>query len=101
LRLPEISPWVASALALAGHTEQSREILKNLQDAAQKRYVPPTYFATIYLTLGNTEQGLDWLEKTVDEHDQWVFWIHADNYYNPLRSHPRYQALLRKMNLEP
>jgi tetratricopeptide (TPR) repeat protein len=93
--------YVGWAFARAGRIDASRELLKELQDLAQKAYVPPSPFALIYLGLGETDQAFDWLEKTVDEHDQWFFFIHADNSFDPLHSNPRYHALLRKMNLEP
>jgi hypothetical protein len=37
----------------------------------------------------------------VEEHDDWVFFFNAGPYADPLRNNPRYQALVRKMNLEP
>jgi len=47
------------------------------------------------------DRGFDWLEKTVDEHDGMFLHLHVDPIYDSLRSHPRYQILLRKMNLKP
>ena len=41
------------------------------------------------------------MEKAVEVYDTQIYFIHANNFYDPLRSHPRYRALLRKMNLEP
>jgi eukaryotic-like serine/threonine-protein kinase len=93
--------YVGWAFARAGRIDASQKLLKELQDLAQKAYVPPSPFALICLGLEETDQAFDWLEKAVDEHDQWIFFIHADNSFDPLRSHPRYHALLRKMNLEP
>ena len=47
-------------------------------------------------------QGLEWMEKGVDERDLLlVTALKTEPSYDPLRSHPAYQALLRKMNLEP
>ena len=75
-------------------------ILKELEDLAQKGYVMPSDFALIYLGLGEIDQGFDWLEKAVDEFDQAIFLYLGTATFDPLRSHPRYKALLRKMNLE-
>ena len=43
---------------------------------------------------------LDYFEKAVEEHDSMPFLFHVHPFFDPLRSHPRYHALLRKMNLE-
>jgi hypothetical protein len=75
--------------------------LQELQELARKAYVPPSSFASIYFGLGEIDRGFDWLEKAVDERDGLIVHIHVDPGYDPLRSHPRFQALLRKMNLEP
>jgi len=57
--------------------------------------------AAIYRGLGEVAQALEWLEKGVDERDMVVVnALKTELGYVPLRGHPRYQALLRKMNLE-
>jgi hypothetical protein len=61
--------------------------------------VLPSSFALIYVGLGENDLGFDWLEKAVDDHDQWIFFVHADNSFDSIRSHPRSHALMRKMNL--
>ena len=96
-------PWDSSvvAYALAGRIGEARKLLEELQDLAQKAYVPPWSFAVIYFGLGEIDRGFDWLEKAVDERDALILHFHVDPTYDPLRSHPRYPALLRKMNLEP
>jgi hypothetical protein len=58
--------------------------------------------AAIYRGLGEVAQAFQWLEKGIDERDMVVVTaLKTEPGYNPLRGHPRYQALLRKMNLEP
>jgi hypothetical protein len=49
----------------------------------------------------STDKGLDWFEKAIDTHDGLISHGHLFPIYDPLRSHPRYHALLRKMNLAP
>ncbi len=46
--------------------------------------------------MGEFEKALDWFEKSVDEQ---AVLSHLFPSLDPLRSHPRYHALLRKMNL--
>ena len=50
--------------------------------------------------LGDVDQVLEWLERAVEERDAPVICgLKSERRYAPLREHPRYQALLRKINL--
>jgi hypothetical protein len=64
-------------------------------------YVQPFAMAAVYRGLGEVDQALDWLEKGVEERDMiTVGGIKSEPRYTIMRGHPRYHALLRKMNLE-
>jgi hypothetical protein len=52
----------------------------------------------VYRGLGETNLALDWLERAYEERDPWMPWIKVDPTSDPIRSHPRYQDLLRRMN---
>ncbi len=88
------------AYAIAGRGTEAREILAELQDLAKKEYVSPYGFAQIRLGLGEIEECLNWLDKAVEEHSSLIYLLGVNPVFAPLRSHPRYRALLRKMNLE-
>jgi eukaryotic-like serine/threonine-protein kinase len=100
-RIPLVLGILGSAYAKAGRNEEARKVLAELQDLAGKAYVLPTAFAWIYLALKEIDHCFDYMEKAVEERDQWIFHMILDSSLDPFRSHPRYQALLRKMNLEP
>ena len=65
--------------------------------------MPPWSFAMIYMGLGETEKAFDWFDKAVEERSPiiLIYSFHMFPNYEYLRSHPRYKALMRKMNLEP
>jgi hypothetical protein len=46
------------------------------------------------------DQAFAWLEKGLEERDAMILTLTTDPGWDRLRSEPRYQALLRKMNLE-
>jgi tetratricopeptide (TPR) repeat protein len=92
---------LGSAYARAGHIEQAQHMLSELSKLRQKGYVPNISFAYTYFALGDIDQGFDWLEKAVDECYAGIVQVTVNPIYDRLRSHPRYHALLRKMNLEP
>jgi hypothetical protein len=41
---------------------------------------------------------MSWLERAYEEHDQWMVYINSDPGWDALRSEPRFQALVRRMN---
>ena len=86
--------------ATAGRIEEARRLLKELQSREQKAYVAPSSFAYIHLALGEFDNAIDWLEKMIEERDAQFLHMGISPIIAPLRSHPRYRALLRKMNLD-
>jgi hypothetical protein len=51
-----------------------------------------------YLVAGAYDLAIDWLEKAYGEHDPILPYLGLPH-FDPLRSNPRFQDLLRKMNL--
>jgi adenylate cyclase len=72
-----------------------------MRELALNTYVPPSGFARIFLALGKIDMCLDWVDHAFEERDYQILHMHINPAYDRLRSHPRYHALLRKMNLEP
>jgi hypothetical protein len=62
--------------------------------------VPSFSFAVIHQGLGEMDKALDWYEKAVDEREPLMLQFNVHPNYDPVRAHPRYPALLRRMNLE-
>jgi tetratricopeptide (TPR) repeat protein len=55
--------------------------------------------ANNYMYAGDTARALDWLEKAVAQHSPNAPYVNSDPLWDPVRSDPRFQELLRKMNL--
>jgi len=90
------------AYGLAGRAADARRLLEELELRRRSSYVAPSSMAMIYRGLGDLEKGLEWWIRGVEEHDMvLVQSLKTEPGYDALRSHPAYQALLRKMNLEP
>ena len=51
------------------------------------------------MRLGDQEETLKYLEKGFQERDGRMAYLSVDPLYDPLRSDPRFQNLLRRMNL--
>jgi len=52
-----------------------------------------------YLDAGDYDKAIDWLEKAYEDRDPQLPYIGRPTYWDPLHSYPRYQDLLRRMNL--
>ena len=88
--------------AYAGRTAEARQLLEELKERSRGTHVSPFAIGMIQLALGQLDEGFDQLMRAIDERDLKAIWdIKSDPFFDPLRSHPRYHALLRKMNLEP
>jgi adenylate cyclase len=91
------------AYAVAGKRAEAQKVLDQLNELSKQRYVPAVSRVGIYVGLGEKDKAFEWLEKSYAERSQGL----ARNYlkvspaYDPLRSDPRFQNLLRRMNLQP
>jgi serine/threonine protein kinase/tetratricopeptide (TPR) repeat protein len=90
---------LGEAYALTGKVEQARQVLYHLEQLSHERYVSPYHRAYVHTGLGEQDLAMDWLERAYDERAGGVHGIKGSFLFTPLRSHPRFQALLRKMNL--
>ena len=55
--------------------------------------------AAPHSALGRIDQALDYIERGYEERNGWIQSIGVDAMYDNLRDHPRFKAMLRKMNL--
>jgi serine/threonine protein kinase len=62
-------------------------------------FVAPFNIAALYGNAGKTEEALAWLEKAYIAHDPNMTGIHIVPAFTSLHSEPRFQELLRRMNL--
>ena len=99
---PGTTQWIAQlglAYGLTGHTDKAREILRQLESEATRGYVSPYQLVFVHTGLGEYDRALDLLEHSVQEHAGAAYGINGSFLLAPLQSHPRFRALLRKMNL--
>lgn len=90
---------LGQAYAISGKIPEAREVLRRMEQLAQERYVSPYHLAYVHTGLGDTERAMDCLERAFKERAGSVYGIKGSFLFASLRSHPRFIALLRKMNL--
>ncbi|HVS15207.1 MAG TPA: protein kinase [Thermoanaerobaculia bacterium] len=92
--------WLAWAYGRAGRAEDARRIQEEVEARrAAGTYVVPYYRAYPLIVLGDREGALDALEQAVAERVEQVAWLAVDPALDPLRSEPRFDALLRQTGL--
>lgn len=92
---------VAIGYALAGRTDEARQILQKLKKGSTKRFDMPVYLSRVYRDLGEKDQALFWLEKAYQERDGSLILLQVDPGNDSLRSDRRFQDLLRRVGLTP
>jgi TolB-like protein len=65
---------------------------------SKKNFVLPTDMAMLLCYSGDNKRAMDWLEKGYEIHDPAMPYLGLPT-YDPLRSDPRFQDLLRRMKL--
>jgi hypothetical protein len=66
---------------------------------AQVQYVSPYHIAYVYTGLGDHDRAMDYLERAFEERVGGIYGVKGSYAFAPLRSHPRFTALLQRMNL--
>lgn len=90
-----------AVFAMMGRVVDARRLLDRLEELSVTRYVAPFHKAFIHLGLGDVERALDLLEQSVAERNWFVRIFRGDSLFDPLRSHPRFQAILKTVGFAP
>lgn len=92
-------PGLAMALARAGAREEALAIVERLEARAEQEYVAPYERAFAWVGLEEYDRALHLIEEATKTRDAELIWIAVEPALDPLRDHPRFQAVLRKMGL--
>jgi Tfp pilus assembly protein PilF len=93
--------FLGHAYALAGNREEAEKKLKELEELAKRIYVPPFSMGLICTALGDTTVAFEWFEKAYVARNEWLNWWKVAPVIDSLRADPRFQDLLRRLNLTP
>jgi tetratricopeptide (TPR) repeat protein len=90
---------LAWADALSGNRAGARNVLNEWHVNEKRSYIPPYFFAQVHVALGEKDQGLAWLEKAYTERDSHLVQLTVDPAFDSIRSDPRFQDLMRRLEL--
>jgi serine/threonine-protein kinase len=90
---------LAYLYARSGHREQAVKILREIEEREKTAYVPPCDLAQIHTALGDVDEAFRWLERAIEVRDADLFMTKVWPVWDPLRDDPRFDELLRRLNL--
>ncbi len=82
---------------VAGRREEAERLIPQLQEDASRYPVLGYWLGSMYVTLGDKEKAMDWLEKAFEAGLGLLLIINVEPAFDPLRSEPRFLALLRNL----
>jgi tetratricopeptide (TPR) repeat protein len=110
---PLLLTSLATAYAVAGRPADCRRILRRLEETSEHQgpappwhvgglsgYVCPYEVAGVYAQLADNDNAFKWLNKAYESRSC-LYWLRQDPRLDPIRSDPRFQSLLTKLNFPP
>jgi TolB-like protein/DNA-binding winged helix-turn-helix (wHTH) protein/Tfp pilus assembly protein PilF len=96
---PYNAAMLGEAYALSGDKSRARQILAELQDRAKREEVSALYPAIVYAGLGEKDAAFAGLEEAFQERPTYLLGLKTAALYDPLRSDPRFDDLLKRLAL--
>ena len=95
---PIVQVLLAAAKAQSGDKDAAIQMLAELEELSQHRYVPEYPRTLLYLSLGNRDEAIRRLEQAIADHESLtITMIKDDPKLDPLRGDPRFEALVQKV----
>ena len=93
------SSGLAITYTRMGRKTEAQNILAQLLQAREKRYVSAPVIAAVYVAFGDKEEAFSWLERAFEEHSGILQWIAFLPEFRPLHSDARFPHLLRRIGV--
>jgi TolB-like protein/predicted Ser/Thr protein kinase len=93
------SSGLAITYARMGRQTEAQNILAQLVQAREKRYVSAPVIAAVYVAFGEKEEAFRWLDRAFAEHSGILQWIAFLPEFRPLHSDARFPHLLRRIGV--
>ena len=97
---PALLGLLGHLYAVTGRRASALEIISQLQQISKTKYVPSVYIALIYVGLNDKDRAFNWLDKAYEERCDYLIYLPTDPMADPLRSDPRFSALLKRLGLK-
>jgi TolB-like protein/DNA-binding winged helix-turn-helix (wHTH) protein len=82
----------------AGLAKEADQTLAEVMQLAGKGYVPDVFLAITTLWMRGPEAALPFLQRAHERRDGYIVILKSTPWFDPMRGHPGYQDLVRRMN---
>jgi Flp pilus assembly protein TadD len=97
---PFVSAFLAYAYGASGDHARARAELEDLKKLSPRGSVTPFNLALVALGQGDHGRAVSYLEQAYASDSEWLGWLGRDRMFDPLRSDPRFAALMKKLGFE-
>ena len=91
---------LAYSLASAGDPSFAREVAAEFAKRRETEYISPVDMTMVQIGLGEKDAALDWIERAIEERRGWAAYLRVHPIVDPLRDHPRFADLMKRMKFE-
>jgi adenylate cyclase len=96
--MAEIANVMARGYEEGGYRGAMTSAAETMAAFAKQTYVSPYFIASMYVSAEDKDNTMEWLEKAYEMRDPNMPYV-SNPYFDFLDDDPRYQDLLRRMNL--
>jgi TolB-like protein/Flp pilus assembly protein TadD len=100
-RRPVILANLGYTLARAGRRPEALAILSELDSLSRIRPISPWVRSMVHFGLGEIDRGLDLMQESLDQGEGLLAYVKVEPMPPEVRSHPRFQEMIRQIGLQP
>ena len=81
---------------MAGKRTDALAVIQELENLSKTQHIWPSYFAIVYMAIGEEKKAYEYLEKGIEEGG---FFIHITPYFAPFykkRNDPKFQTFMKR-----
>jgi len=92
---------LGEAYAMGGRRSEATKVLEEIRGVSRGRFVAAESIVQVLVALGERDRAIEVLQRAFEEHNQLIPYLKVWCMFDPLRSDPRFQDLVRRMNFPP